>query len=85
MIFDFTEKGKVAINMIEYIKNIISDFPEEIDVSGGRSSFHSPRSDGSQAPTRRTGTRVPSHDCSVVVFEHKGSTRHITSNGISHN
>jgi hypothetical protein len=29
-IFDFTEKGKVAINMIKYIKNIISDFPEEI-------------------------------------------------------
>jgi hypothetical protein len=30
MIFDFTEKEKVAINMIKYIKNIISDFPEEI-------------------------------------------------------
>jgi hypothetical protein len=30
MIFDFTEKGKVVINMIIYIKNIISDFLEEI-------------------------------------------------------
>ena len=30
MIFDFSEKGKVMVNMIEYIKNIISDFPEEI-------------------------------------------------------
>jgi hypothetical protein len=30
MIFDFTEKGKVVINMIEYIKNIIFDFPGEI-------------------------------------------------------
>jgi hypothetical protein len=30
MIFNFTEKGKVAIIMIKYIKNIISDFPEEI-------------------------------------------------------
>jgi hypothetical protein len=30
MIFDFSEKGKVIINMIEYIKGIINDFPEEI-------------------------------------------------------
>ena len=30
MIFDFSEKGKVSVNMIEYIKNIINDFPEEI-------------------------------------------------------
>jgi hypothetical protein len=30
MIFDFTEKGKVAIKMIEYIKNIISNFLKEI-------------------------------------------------------
>jgi hypothetical protein len=30
MIFDFTVKGKVMINMIEYIKNIFADFPEEI-------------------------------------------------------
>ncbi len=30
MIFDFSMKGKVMINMIKYIKNIISDFPEEI-------------------------------------------------------
>jgi hypothetical protein len=29
MIFDFSVKGKVMINMIEYIKNI-ADFPEEI-------------------------------------------------------
>jgi hypothetical protein len=36
MIFDFTEKGKVAINMIKYIKNNISDFPEEI--TAGRTS-----------------------------------------------
>jgi hypothetical protein len=30
MIFNFTKKGMVAINMIEYIKNIIFDFLEEI-------------------------------------------------------
>ncbi len=30
MIFDFLAKGKVMINMIEYIKNIITNFPEEI-------------------------------------------------------
>jgi hypothetical protein len=30
MIFDFSEKEKVMINMIEYIKGIINDFPEEI-------------------------------------------------------
>ncbi len=30
MIFDFSEKGKVMVNMIEYIKTIINDFPEEI-------------------------------------------------------
>jgi hypothetical protein len=30
MIFDFSVKGKVMINMIEYIKNIIANFPEEI-------------------------------------------------------
>ncbi len=30
MIFDFSKKGKVMINMIEYLKNIINDFPEEI-------------------------------------------------------
>jgi hypothetical protein len=30
MIFDFSKKGKVSVNMIEYIKNIINDFPEEI-------------------------------------------------------
>jgi hypothetical protein len=29
-IFDFSVKGKVMINMIENIKNIIADFPEEI-------------------------------------------------------
>jgi hypothetical protein len=32
MIFDFSVKGKVMINMIEYIKNIIAEFPEEIVV-----------------------------------------------------
>jgi hypothetical protein len=30
MIFDFSVKGKVMINMIECIKNIIANFPEEI-------------------------------------------------------
>jgi hypothetical protein len=30
MIFDFLKKGKVMINMIEYLKNIINDFLEEI-------------------------------------------------------
>ena len=34
IIFDFTEKGKVAINMIKYVKNIISDFLEEITAVG---------------------------------------------------
>ena len=30
MIFNFSVKGQVIINMIKYIKNIIADFPEEI-------------------------------------------------------
>ncbi len=30
MIFDFSVKGNVMINMIKYIKNIIADFPEKI-------------------------------------------------------
>jgi hypothetical protein len=30
MIFDFFLKGKVLVTMMEYIKNIIKDFPEEI-------------------------------------------------------
>ncbi len=30
MIFDFSAKGKVMVTMVEYIKNIIRDFPEEI-------------------------------------------------------
>jgi hypothetical protein len=30
MIFDFSTKGKVMVTMMEYIKNIIKDFPEEI-------------------------------------------------------
>ena len=30
MIFDFSPKGKVMVTMMEYIKNIIKDFPEEI-------------------------------------------------------
>ncbi len=30
MIFDFSKKGKVVVNMVQYIKNIIADFPEEI-------------------------------------------------------
>ena len=30
MIFDFLAKGKVMVTMMEYIKNIIKDFPEEI-------------------------------------------------------
>ncbi len=30
MIFDFSKKGKVMINMIKYLKNIINNFPEEI-------------------------------------------------------
>ncbi len=29
-IFNYSHKGKVMVNMMEYIKNIISDFPEEI-------------------------------------------------------
>jgi hypothetical protein len=32
MMFNFLEKGKVSINMIKYIKNIIADFLEEINV-----------------------------------------------------
>ncbi len=30
MIMDFLQEGKVMVNMIEYIKSIIADFPEEI-------------------------------------------------------
>jgi hypothetical protein len=30
MIFDFSSKGKVMVTMMESIKNIIKDFPEEI-------------------------------------------------------
>jgi hypothetical protein len=30
MIFDFLAKGKVMVTMVEYIKNSIRDFPEEI-------------------------------------------------------
>jgi hypothetical protein len=30
MIFDYSEKGKVMVNMFEYIKYIITNFPEEI-------------------------------------------------------
>jgi hypothetical protein len=30
MIFDFSAKGKVMVTMIEYIKNMIKEFPEEI-------------------------------------------------------
>jgi hypothetical protein len=30
MIFDFLPKGKVIVTMMEYVKNIIKDFPEEI-------------------------------------------------------
>jgi hypothetical protein len=30
MIFDFSKKGKVMINMIKYLKNIINNFPKEI-------------------------------------------------------
>jgi hypothetical protein len=30
MIFKFSAKGKVMVNMIEYIKNIVTNFPEEI-------------------------------------------------------
>ncbi len=30
MIFDFSKKGQVMINMIKYLKNIITDFPKEI-------------------------------------------------------
>jgi hypothetical protein len=30
MIFEFSAKGKVMVTMMEYIKNIIKDFPEEI-------------------------------------------------------
>ncbi len=30
MIFDFSPKGKVMVTTMEYIKNIIKDFPEEI-------------------------------------------------------
>jgi hypothetical protein len=30
MVFDFSKEGRVVINMVEYIKNVITDFPEEI-------------------------------------------------------
>jgi hypothetical protein len=30
MIFDFSAKGEVMVTMVEYIKDIIKDFPEEI-------------------------------------------------------
>jgi hypothetical protein len=30
MIFDFSQQGKEMVNMIEYIKGIIDDFPEEV-------------------------------------------------------
>jgi hypothetical protein len=30
MIFDFSMKGKVMVNMLEYIKNIVANLPEEI-------------------------------------------------------
>ena len=30
MIFDFSDRDKVKINMTKYLTNVIADFPEEI-------------------------------------------------------
>ena len=33
MVFDFNEKGKVKIDMSEYVKNMLEDFPEKLNSS----------------------------------------------------
>ncbi len=40
MIFDFSVKGKVMINMIKYIKNTIANFPEEVTIKTSPAADH---------------------------------------------
>jgi hypothetical protein len=72
MIFDFSVKGKVIINMIKYTKNIIAMFPEEIveDKPGHRPPFYSEGQILGKAAARRTSKSVSSCLCPTPLSEH---------------
>jgi hypothetical protein len=72
MIFDFSVKGNAMINMIEYIKYIITNFPEEsvaIRMSPGP-PFYSWGQILVEATARRTNKGISSCLCLTPHSEH---------------
>jgi hypothetical protein len=83
--FDFSKKGKVMVTMMEYTKNIIMEFPEEI--TGTKMSPAANHLVTARAPSlaRMSGNGVPSCDSSTLVSEPKGATGHSAHHCLSNN
>ncbi len=80
MIVGFSAKGKLIVTMMEYIKNIIKDFPEEI--TGTKTSPHCGPYFRSEGPVSGkgidggAGDGIPSCNGPTPVSECKGTTGH---------
>jgi hypothetical protein len=71
MIFNYSKNRKVMINMIEYIKNIITDFPEEItavQTSPAADHLFTVRDESLAKPLPEEQTRAFHHTMAQLLF-----------------
>ena len=78
MLFDFSEERKVLINMIKYIKSIITNFPEEI-----MTTKMSPATDHLFKVCDRSEAK-PLPDEQAMVFHHTTTQHGGTFNRLPH-
>jgi hypothetical protein len=80
MILDFSKEGNVMVNMIEYIKTIISYFPEEIiatQASPAADHLFTVRDKSKATPLPEEQARVFHHATAPVLFLNARARRHI--------
>jgi hypothetical protein len=87
MIFDYSKKGKVMINMIKYIKTIINNFPEDITAirtSPAVDHLFTVREKSMAKPLPEgTDESLPPRNSSTIVSECQSTMRHPACDGIS--
>ena len=88
MIMDFSQEGKVMVNMIEYIKSIIAGFPEEIvatRMTPAADHLFTVRDESLSKPLPEEQARAFHRALAQLLSERQGETQHTARDGIPHN
>jgi hypothetical protein len=79
MIFDYSKKEKVMVNMIEYIRSILANFPEKngrLDKSSHGPPVHYEGQVADKAIAGGTGKGFPPHNGPTALAKPQGAAQH---------